>query len=1016
MLPSEPSTVTIATADTPPVADAGSGQNVVAGTAVTLDAGGSSDADRHPLQESWAILSRPANSKATLSSSTDVSPSFVPDVPGAYVVQLMVSDGRMNSAPTTAFFTASPLTITTTTLPSAQIGIPYSQALAATGGTPPYFWTVAHGRLPGNFSLDPITGIIGGTAQFTSTSFLTIQVTDSASPAQTATTQLTLAFVQPGLTIVTTSLPAGQKNVPYSQTLVAAGGVQPYTWSLTSGSLPTGWTLNPASGLISGSASIAVANSAVTVRVADSAGSFTTQGLSINVVDGALTITTQSLPNGVVGAAYSAALAASGGIGSLTWQLTAGSLPAGLSLSTGGLISGTPSAPASAVPLSFQVTDSGSPAQTASVNLSLTIGGGLGITTVSLPNGSVGSPYSFVLAAAGGQGTLTWQLTAGVLPAGLSLDASTGTISGTPSSPAGPVPLTFKVTDSASQSAMANLFLTIQGGSLTITTTSLPDGYIGLPYSKQLTATGGTAPYSWSIASGRLPGGFTFDGSTGTIGGSPQFTDPASVTFRVTDSLGQTATANLSVAIYALSFSIVTNALPSGQVNVPYSFALQGIGGVTPYTWTTTSGLPAGMFLNASTGVIGGTPSTTSSSRVTFRLTDSSPVPQSVNASFTLTITGTAFVIVTPSLATGSVGSAYSQVLAATGGTGALTWQLTSGALPAGLTLNAATGLISGTPTASANAVPLSLKATDSSSPAQVATASYTLTIAGNALTITTPSLASGVVGTPYLQTLAAVGGSQPYTWQLTSGTLPAGLSFNTAGQISGTPTASVTAAPLTFKVTDAGSQSASANFGLTIATGSGTGSLTVVTTSLPPALVGVPYSQTLTATGGTLPYTWSLPTGRLPGGFNISPSGTISGTADPANQPDGFLDPLLLGFRVTDSSTPPQSVTVMLTFTITKPALQIVTTILPNGTVGVPYSFTMQASGGGSGIYTWAVQSGVLPSGLSLDPASGVISGTPSATMVRRVIISVTDPAPPPQVFGGSLQTVSASFTLAVQ
>ena len=158
---------------------------------------------------------------------------------------------------------------------------------------------------------------------------------------------------------------------------------------------------------------------------------------------------------------------------------------------------------------------------------------------------------------------------------------------------------------------------------------------------------------------------------------------------------------------------------------------------------------------------------------------------------------------------------AYSLTLAASGGTGADTWQLTAGTLPAGLSLNATTGLISGTPNTPVTATPLTFKVTDSGSPAQTATSSLTLTIAPATLTITTVSLSTGVVNVSYSQTLAATGGTGAYTWQLTAGTLPAGLSLNAStGLISGTPTTQVTATPLTFKVTDSGSpaQTATAN------------------------------------------------------------------------------------------------------------------------------------------------------------------------------------------------------------
>ncbi|HEY1496391.1 MAG TPA: putative Ig domain-containing protein [Candidatus Solibacter sp.] len=1020
---STPSTVMIATTDLGPVADAGPGREVAAGDSVMLDGSGSWSAGGRALQYSWAMLSRPLNSKAALSSSTGSAPNFVPDVPGAYVVQLMVSDGLMKSAPVTTLLTASALSITTMSLPDAQLGIPYSTVVTAAGGTPPYTWKMAGGRLPAGFSLDAATGTLSGTAQNTNAAYLTFMVTDSGTPPQSATEGLSLNVSFWGLQITTTSLPVGQKGVQYMQTLTAIGGIPPYTWSIATGTLPAGWMLFPSTGVISGVATNSVTNAPLTIRVTDSApvqGSVT-QSFLVNVSANPLTITTVSLPNGQAFVPYSAALAASGAVGTLTWQVTAGALPNGLTLNAStGLISGTPQGAVSATPLTIQVSDAAT-SQTATANLSLTItGGSLAITTTTLPAATSGSFYSQALQATGGTGALSWKITGGALPGGLTL-GSDGTISGVPAAAGGPTSFTAQVTDSSSpaQTAQATLSVTVLAGPLTITTTSLPTAMVGVQYSTALTATGGTPPYSWSIVSGRLPGGFTFD-STGVIGGAAQFTDPANVMFRVTDSSSpaKSVTASFNLDILPPGFAILTTTLPDGQAGVPYAVQIQFAGGVAPYSWTVTSGqLPAGITLDPSTGLVSGTPTATGSGTVTIRATDSSSPRQVATRSLTLTIAGKVIVITTAALANGTIGVPYAQMLTAAGGTGGLTWQVISGALPAGLTLNVSTGLISGTPTAAAAGMPVSFRVTDSSSPALTATANFAMTIVGIGPGITTFTLPAGTVGTPYLQTLAATGGSLPYTWQLTAGTLPAGLTFSGAGVLSGTPTATATATQLTFKVTDGTSQTASATLALTIAAGTGGGgTLTVLTTSLPPALIGVPYSQTLVATGGTPPYTWSLPSGRLPGGFVLSPNGVISGTADPANQPDGFLDPLLLGFRVTDSSTPAQSATAQLVFDITKPALQITTPSLPGGAVGVPYSFTMTASGGGSGVYTWGLASGVLPAGLSLDPATGVINGTPTATMVRRVIISVTDPAPPPVVLGGSQTTVSASFTLQIQ
>ena len=554
--------------------------------------------------------------------------------------------------------------------------------------------------------------------------------------------------------------------------------------------------------------------------VAGCGGSFTQTGPS----SAPLAITTSSLPSGQMGSPYTSILTASGGTTPYTWSLTSGALPAGLLLNAStGAITGTPTATANATALKFLLTDSGSPAQTKSVSLVLTIAASgplpINITTTSLPNGQMASPYSATLAASGGTTPYVWSLTSGTLPAGLALNASTGAITGTPTATVNATSLTFLLTDSGSpaQTQSVSLALTIAASGtlpLSITTTSLPNGQVASPYGATLAATGGTTPYSWSLTSGTLPAGLTLNASTGAITGTPTAAANAiSLTFKLTDSgsPAQTQSASLTLTIAAATLSITTSALPSGQVGTPYSATLAATGGTTPYTWSLSSGtLPAGLLLNASTGAITGTPTATANATsLTFKLTDSSgPVQtKSVTLALTIATSGGTLSITTTTLPNGQVASPYSATLAATGGTTPYTWSLTSGTLPAGLALNASTGAITGTPTAAANATSLTFQLTDSSSPTQTKSVTVTLTIAPVTLSITTTSLPSGQVGSSYSAILTSAGGTTPYTWSLTSGTLPAGLALNAStGAITGTPTATANATSLTFKLTDSSS------------------------------------------------------------------------------------------------------------------------------------------------------------------------------------------------------------------
>src|ERR1022692_1099033 len=679
-----------------------------------------------------------------------------------------------------------------------------------------------------------------------------------------------------------------------------------------------------------------------------------------------LQITTPpTLPSGVVGVPYSQTLSATGGIAPYIWFLSGGALPAGLALNNfSGTIGGTPHNSGT-----FQLTASvvDVALQSVTEDLTITINPALGITTSSLPAGTVGVAYSQALAASGGSPPYSWSVASGTLPAGLSLAAG-GTLSGTPGT-AGPSSFTVRVTDSTSATATAALSITINPPALGITTSSLPAGTIGVAYSQALGASGGSPPYSWSVASGTLPAGLSLVAG-GTISGTPGAAGASSFTVRVTDSASASSTAALSITINPAALGITTSSLPAGTVGVAYSQALVASGGSPPYSWAVASGtLPAGLSLAAG-GTLSGKPSTAGPSSFTVRVTDSTSA--TATAALSLPINPAALAITTSSLPADSVGVAYSQALGASGGSPPYLWAVASGTLPAGLSL-AAGGAISGTPGA-AGASSFTVRVTDSASASS--TAALSITINPAALAITTSSLPAGSVGVAYSQALGASGGSPGYLWAVASGALPAGLSLAPGGTLSGTPGA---AGPSSFtvRVTDSTSATATAALSLTI----NPAALGITTSSLPAGTVGVAYSQALAASGGSPPYSWSVARGTLPAGLSLAAGGTISGTP-------GTAGPSSFTVRVTDSAS--ASSTAALSITINPAALGITTSSLPAGSVGVAYSQAPRALGG-SPPYSWSLFSGALPAGLSL-AAGGTLSGPPGAAGASSFTVRVTD------------------------
>ncbi len=262
---------------------------------------------------------------------------------------------------------------------------------------------------------------------------------------------------------------------------------------------------------------------------------------------GHLMIMTSSLTSGTMHISYSATLSATGGSGPYTWSITQGTLPSGMTLSSGGTISGTPAVVGS-FNFRVQAVDSSVVLQTATEDLTLTIGEGVGITTTWLPAGAVGGGYSAALEAAGGQAPYKWSLASGALPAGLTL-SSGGAISGTPTT-RGTLSFTVQASDSEATPSTATAQLSITIDAVIITTLSLPAGPVNVAYGATMTATGGAKPYTWSIVSGTLADGLTMS-TAGVISGVPTVPGTYGFTVQVADaeSTPATATAPLSIVI-----------------------------------------------------------------------------------------------------------------------------------------------------------------------------------------------------------------------------------------------------------------------------------------------------------------------------------------------------------------------------------------------------------------------------------------------------------------------------------
>lgn len=536
----------------------------------------------------------------------------------SFTIRVTSSVGRFSTRDLT-IEVVDDLQIVTTALAPGTVGVPYAQSVVANGSYPPFSWRVSAGSLPPGLQLGGSTGLVGGTPTLPSNFSFTVEVNSSV--GRTQTVALWIEVADP-VSILPDALPEAVANQPYIVPLAAGGGKGPFTFSLDSGALPSGLALAAFSGHISGTA-LAPGDFAFTVRATDSQGRSATRDYLLHVLD-ELRMGFQALPQGQQGLPYTFLLNALGGTPPYGWSLAGSSAwPAGFSLdSLTGVVNGTPMA-AGLFPIELRLSDAAG--QAALANYTLLIGPPAGgpplIAVPALPPAFAGLEYNQTLVALGGSEPLTWGLTAGLLPPGVTFDPAIARLSGVPTT-LGDFSFTIRVTDAAARidSRAFSIHVAAVVRALSMVTASLPFVEVGLPYPLTHLVYAGqntSAEVRWS-ASG-LPNGLVLDSRNGTLSGAAV----EGGSFRVhlgVDDLGFPSLhdeRNISLEVYRLAVNNAT--LPHGHIGVAFVFALGASGSATDPLWSITVGaLPAGMRIDDN-GSLRGTPTEAGAFQFTVR-------------------------------------------------------------------------------------------------------------------------------------------------------------------------------------------------------------------------------------------------------------------------------------------------------------------------------------------------------------------------------------------------------------
>src|SRR5690606_8517576 len=474
------------------------------------------------------------------------------------------------------------------------------------------------------------------------------------------------------------------------------------------------------------------------------------------------------LPAGTAGVAYSQTVSATGGTAPHTFALAAGALPPGLSLSAGGVLSGTPTAGGS---FAFVVAASDSSPAPGPYTGSQSYVLGIAAATVdlpaaTLPDGTLGEAYSASLdPASGGTAPYIYAISGGTLPAGMSLSAA-GVLGGTPTA-TGSFAFTVTATDSSTGSGpytgTRDYSLLVADAAPVASDAALTVAYDAGPTAVPLVLSGGPAD-SVAVMAGPANGSATASGTTISYQPAPGFAGSDSFTYTASNGSGTSAPATVTITVTHPVPGITASAPLTVTLGTTYTQTFSFGGGAAPWSGYAVAGLPAGLAVTATGGdsvTVSGTPSEAGSFALDVSATDSSSGdgPFLASATFNLTVNAPTLGLAP---AAGSFvapyGQPWSQAFSASGGVGPYTYALT-GALPAGVTFTGDT--LAGTP-AQPGSYSITVTATDTGSsgagaPFTVAH-SYTLEVPAPSLAITPAAFPDAVAGTAYSQTLGGSG------------------------------------------------------------------------------------------------------------------------------------------------------------------------------------------------------------------------------------------------------------------